>query len=305
MEKMRLLVIDDDPAFTLDLRGVLDRIGLSEPDCTATATEAMGLLCRGLRFDGILLDLGLRGGAAALCRRIRLLPEHVPTPILGILGQGEAAEWSEAAAAGLLGHVSRRLDPEALRQALGTAAEQGRAQRQATDAARKLCALAAESPGDPVPVVGLRHVLDLDSFGARLHDGPPDRSALAFRVGNATAFAAVSTPVQYQDMLFHVAAVLADRLEALGPILTHAGQGEFAALLDAPLPITPQKLARELFERLADRGLIYDRLGLPRPVLQVGKPMRRGFLRPSAPSVLLARSRRTLLRAASLPGIAV
>ena len=133
MTKMRLLLIDGDPGYVLALRHALDLMGFSDPDCTATAREALRLLGRGERFDCIILDLALHGGAAALCRRIRLLPEHAATPILLTVGHEGAPELSEALAAGASDYISRMLDPVELRARLGMAAriadERRRSQR--------------------------------------------------------------------------------------------------------------------------------------------------------------------------------
>ncbi|SNX68305.1 response regulator receiver domain-containing protein [Cereibacter ovatus] len=305
MTKMRLLLIDGDPGYVLALRHVLDLMGFSDPDCTATAREALRLLGRGERFDCIILDLALHGGAAALCRRIRLLPEHAATPILLTVGHEGAPELSEALAAGASDYISRMLDPVELRARLGMAARIADERRRSAELDRRLRGLAAAGFSDPQPVLGVPGMLDLDGFRDQLRLGLRDRTAIAFRIGNAGAIAAEATPQQYQDMLFHVASVILHRLGPQGLLLAHAGHGEFVGLLPDPPPECPHRLAGELAALLADRARIYDRLGVPMPVLQVGKPMRRGFFVRGTPERLLTRARETLRRPAPVPAVAL
>lgn len=305
MDGMRLLVIDDDPAFVLVLRQMLDRIGLSEPDCVASAREALRLLGSGARFDCILIDLGLPGGAAALCRRLRLLPEHAETPIFLIASPQDTPDLPEALAAGASDYVSRQIDPVELRARLGMAARLTDERRRSGALALRLRGLAAAGFDDPLPVLGVPGVVDLHDFQDRLRDGRGSQTAVAFRIGNAGAIAAEATPGQYHDMLRHVAAVIMDRLGGLGLVLAHAGHGEFVGLLPEALPERPHVLAADLAIRLGDRAPIYDRLGVPRPVLQVGKPMRPGLFFRSTPERLLRRARETLRRPDLMPAVLV
>ncbi|WP_096786677.1 response regulator [Rhodobacter sp. CZR27] len=305
MEGMRLLVIDDDPAFVLVLREMLDRIGLSEPDCAATAREALRLLGRGARFDCILMDLGLPGGAIELCRRLRLLPEHACTPIIMISGPAESGELAGALASGASDYVSRQIDPVELRARLGMAARLTDERRRSGALALRLRGLAAAGFDDPLPVSGVPGVVDLPTFQDQMRNGRGRQTAVAFRIGNAGAIAAEATPVQYKDMLYHVAAVIMDRLGGYGLVLAHSGHGEFVGLLPEDLPERAHVLAGELAIRLADRAPIYDRLGVPRPVLQVGKPMRPGLFFRSTPERLLRRARDTLRRPDLMPAVMV
>ncbi|WP_101341357.1 response regulator [Cereibacter azotoformans] len=302
---MRLLVIDHDPAFVLVLRQMLDGLGLPDPDCTATAREALRLLGAGARFDCIILDLDLPGGAAALCRRLRLLPEHGATPILLIARPPKDGDLAEALAAGASDYVSRQIDPLELRARLGMAARLTDERRRSRALALRLHGLAAAGFGDPQPVLGLEGVMELAAFEDRLRHGHTGQTALAFRIGNAGAIAAAATAAQYHDMLTHVAAVILDRLRPEGLVLAHAGQGEFMGLMPAPPTERPHVLAEVLGLRLADRAPIYDRLALPRPVLQVGKPMRPGLFFRSTPERLIRRARETLRRPDPAPQVLV
>ncbi|MGP3698239.1 response regulator [Rhodobacter sp. NSM] len=302
---MRLLVIDNDPAFVLVLRQMLDGIGLPEPDCAATAGEALRLLGGGARFDCIILDLDLPGGAAVLCRRLRLLPEYASTPILLIAGSDRSDVLAEALAAGASDYVSRQIDPLELRARLGMAARLTDERRRSSTLAHRLRGLAAAGFGDPQPVLGVEGMVDLPTFQDRMRDGRGSQTALAFRIGNAGAIAAGASAVQYHEMLTHVAAVILDRLGPQGLVLAHAGQGEFMGLMPDPLTEKPHLLASDLGLRLADRAPVYDRMGLPRPVLQVGKPMRPGLFFRSTPERLIRRARETLRRPQLVPPVLV
>ena len=124
-DELRCLIVDDQPVVRVGLRGVLgDRYDVEE---AASGTGALQMLTDFGPFDVAVIDLGrpssdaeqLSGTAAIKAlRRAR--------PALGIVARGARAERqlaTEAIRAGATAYVAKCSPPEALNEAVASAAE--------------------------------------------------------------------------------------------------------------------------------------------------------------------------------------
>lgn len=119
-EKLRVLVVDDDPINNAVAKRYIEKLG-HEVTCATTGKEAVDLAATG-DFDLALLDLGLTDmDGYEACRRIRMATSARPDgelPVAAMTARVEAGVRAAAAAAGMITCLPKPLEPSAIDELL-------------------------------------------------------------------------------------------------------------------------------------------------------------------------------------------
>ncbi len=113
MDPASILLVEDEPAVQLAIRGVLRREG-HELRVASSGADALSLLAD-VPFDLVLTDLALPDGVSGLdiIRFVRANRPGVPVVLITAYGSGEIAD--EATAAGAFGYVPKPFNNDELR----------------------------------------------------------------------------------------------------------------------------------------------------------------------------------------------
>jgi len=115
-EKLRVLVVDDDPINNAVAKRYIEKLG-HEVTCATTGKEAVDLAATG-NFDIALLDLGLTDmDGYEACRRIRMATSARPDgelPVAAMTARVESGVRAACAAAGMITCLPKPLVPSAL-----------------------------------------------------------------------------------------------------------------------------------------------------------------------------------------------
>lgn len=112
---VRVLLAEDNPVGALLARSLLRREGC-EVETAATGEEAVAALARA-RFDLVLMDMRMPGlDGLEATRRLRAMGER--TPIVALTANAFAEDRRACLDAGMDDHLSKPLEPDALRAAL-------------------------------------------------------------------------------------------------------------------------------------------------------------------------------------------
>jgi PAS domain S-box-containing protein len=124
--RQRVLVVDDNPDSTDSLAALITLLG-HDVETAADGLEACEVAER-VRPDVVLLDLGMPGlDGYGTAERIRATPWGARTLLVAQTGWGREADRRRTAQAGFDYHLTKPIDPAALRRILGEAAASGRA----------------------------------------------------------------------------------------------------------------------------------------------------------------------------------
>jgi excisionase family DNA binding protein len=117
---LRLMMIDDDPAFLRSTRRLIEH-GLPGVQVETAEGAVDGLLKVGIwRPDVVLLDAFMPGmDGPEVCRRLRSSPETGHIVVVALTGQPSPAVTTAFLDAGAVAMLTKPLDVEALRPALG------------------------------------------------------------------------------------------------------------------------------------------------------------------------------------------
>ena len=113
----RALIVDDNPDIADMLAMVLRRAGY---EATAVYTPAAALSVALLKhFDVIISDIGMPGMSGyELAQSLRAIPEYSAIQMVAVTGYAMYDDRDRALEAGFNTHLSKPIDPVALKQAL-------------------------------------------------------------------------------------------------------------------------------------------------------------------------------------------
>ncbi len=117
---LRLLVVDDNSINQRVVAGLLEKDGHSAV-ITGSAEEALQIIAAAPAFDAIMMDMEMPvvDGLEAT-RMIRSLddPEKAAVPVIAMTGNVNAEDIERCRQAGMVGHISKPISPDALHRAL-------------------------------------------------------------------------------------------------------------------------------------------------------------------------------------------
>ena len=304
---MRILAVDDEPLFLELLEASLRDLGFTDVTPIYSAKEALRELEAGKKgFDCILLDIRMPGmSGVELCRSIRTIPGHKRTPIMMVTALTDRAYVDDAFAAGASDYLTKPLDPLELKVRMSMIerliAEQSR--NIFLEQSVEVSAGDDDAEGDiesldfdfaaAVPMPGLDRIIDWPAMENYLSSLPVKDSyaaaVFAVSIRNADEFFACAPRIDYMNMLHDVGVTLETVLKRHEAMISHAGRGIFVVATIGTQDPDVRQIEAGIRERLADYRQIYDRDGLPAPLVAVGQAVRKSlFSRPNAGELLRA-----------------
>jgi putative nucleotidyltransferase with HDIG domain len=145
MRRKKILIIDDDPAFSGTIFSLLDRMAY-EPTRTHNPSQAIDLLEQRSDFDVVLLEIQTTGSdGMALLDVLRTEYPHTPVIVLTVVNDIHLV--TEAFRRGAINYLLKPSEPHQLIHAIEHAAEQGRMRKHEADYRRNLEELVAVRTG--------------------------------------------------------------------------------------------------------------------------------------------------------------
>lgn len=294
---MRILTVDDDPAFLALIRAYLADLGYRDVVQADTAGAAIALVTRSdRRFDCVLLDIDMPGtDGIALCAQLRGLPQAARVPIVMVTARTETDSVERAFAAGATDYLTKPLNRTDLRGRLAMA----------QTIADGRDGTPSPSPGDPVSLPGAPAFIDflaLQNYLLKLGSMRSLNRAIAcIRVDNIADIHATKPPGAFTDTLLDIAELIA---EATGPgqkLISYAGSGNFILVTGRRPGFDPQETAYAMEPALTALTEWYAAAGEVAPRIVIGPAVTRGVFSFVAPDDLIAHA----LQAVGRQGCAV
>lgn len=295
---MRILAVDDDPVFLELMVETLHALGFQDLTTAITGHEALLILDQAQEpYDCLLLDIQMPVmDGVQLCREVRAIEEYKRTPILMVTAMSAKTFVDDAFAAGATDYVTKPLDRLDLKARLGMA-ERLCEERQLM--AELVLRTESQSPfsdhvldfSAPIVVPGVDRSVEylamenyLLTLGAtRLYAV----GAFAIRVENAGMIYSKASPLAYVNMLGDVATAILDGLKTEQVMLSYAGNGNFAVLIQRNCVVDPEELNMKIDLSLADFTDIYVADRIPTPRVCVGNVVRGSIFAPTRPTRIL------------------
>lgn len=305
MTPLRFLAVDDDPVFSLVLKGSMLSIGHSDVQTLASASAALTYLqTDSAQVDCFLLDIEMPGmNGIELCRHIRTIARFRATPIIMITSLSSRQSVDEAFLAGATDYLTKPVDMIELKARVGMMSRLVSERRRTTALQDELQSWADlprvnldfDEPAKLAAVNGMIDYLALENHlltvgFLRLYD----ITALAFQVVNARSVFLHLDRLTYLDYLADVGSVISDNMKLQQFLMAHAGRGEFICVTERSAPIDQRELERKIAHDMEDFSTIYGELRLPLPMVRVGQPQATGLFTSHSASRLLNRARASI-----------
>ena len=266
---MKILAVDDDPLILELLTEVLRAADFENVTVCGSANDALNIIeATTLSFDCILLDIQMPDvDGIQLLSAIRAMPTYANTPILMITAMSDRSYIDKAFQAGASDYITKPFEISEVHARL-----------------RVIEALVKERnwKSDRNPVAPrhepLKMVTDADfQRRLRLHDidGFIDYLALenymmqlprlsllsmctlGVVVRDMRRMFAASSVYEYESAVADVAEVISETLKPQHFFAAHAGEGEFACVIDNYSGLSPEAFERALNEALQEMDLHY------------------------------------------------
>lgn len=303
---MKILAVDDEPLFLEVLDVALQDLGFVDVTPIYSAKEALRELEAGKKvFDCILLDIRMPGmSGVELCRKIRAVPGYKRTPIMMITAMTDREFIDDAFAAGASDYLTKPLDTLELKarmsmverliveQSRNVLLEQRSNLPYAPDDEDAIALDEVDFDFDtPVTLLGFDRVIDypaLENYMKSLSAKDSyTASVLAVAISNAERLFEKASRVDFLNMLYDVGVTVETVLKPAKALTTYAGSGVFVAALAEGREPDVHLIEDQIKNRLKDFEQIYERDGLPAPMIAVGPAVRKSlFLRPDGPNML-------------------
>lgn len=257
---MKILAVDDDPAFLDLLVDALRAIGMTDVVTVPSAREARRLLQKTVSaFDCFLLDVSMpEESGISLCRSLRQIAAYLRTPIIMLTTVTRRDSIDEAFAVGATDYVNKPLDIFELSARLRVA------RLLLAGSAQEVARLDPVDVGnvDPLiscltddPTLGLQSYVErpaLINYLAKLSQFDLYRSSVtAFVVGQFDKLVAEHGAAAGQTTVVRVAGALAGHLSKTRVVLSYWGAGTFVCVTRRADPHLSPSLLRNINGTLA------------------------------------------------------
>lgn len=115
---LSILIVEDDPSFSLELEMMIGQIGFGLAGVAASAAAALEIIHTG-EVDLILMDINLSGRMSGLDVGRQI--SHLDTPILYLTGFDSEQYYREARASNFMGYLVKPIGKYTLRTTIGLA----------------------------------------------------------------------------------------------------------------------------------------------------------------------------------------
>lgn len=254
---LKILAIDDDPVFLEALKANLEYLGFKNATLVQSGAHALEVMDDAIdAFDCFLVDIEMPGmDGIELVGHIRARGPYLNTPILMITAMAEHRYVEGAFLAGATDYVNKPLEKMELfarlrsvatihserqkyTQLASTIGGQTNTRGQFTRGQFKFAdAISLPNQKGFMDFMALRNYLL--TLGNRRLNG---QQIIAFHISGAGYFMSSTSHNDYFDMLEDVASVLFDTLKLTKFILSHAGSGNFVALVTDAAPLNAEEL---------------------------------------------------------------
>lgn len=245
-DKMKLLVVDDEPSILELLKTALNALGSYDVHIASSGEDALRQLDKeDPPFDCLLLDIQMPNmNGIQLCREVRNFPEYSDTPIIMLTAMSEKKYVDDAFMAGATDYLTKPFDFLELRSRLGTARKLVQESSRATSSIEVARKLKEEldttlqfSVEDPIRIEGVDRVLgyaQFENYVLQLSKGRRFTSfATAIKIARARELHGSMKSAEFRDLLHDAAYAISKLTKDSGNILSYRGSGTFLCISDA------------------------------------------------------------------------
>lgn len=284
---MRILAVDDEPAFLQLLDRFLKDIGYRDVvfcDSGAKALDLMQTDASG--FSCLLIDIQMpEMDGIELCQRVRSIPGYARTPILMLTAMAETRYIDSAFLAGASDYITKPLKRAELtaRLSLAQTLNQDRTRHVSLPGGR------GSHSGTPSfrfsdPVVlndakGILELLALKNYVLTLGNLRMQQwQAIGFSTIGSWEFLSSCGPDQFLELMQDIGSVLFDVLKQEQFLMAHAGSGCFVALVSRHANCDADELEARANGYLLPFNEYYKELSNVPVSIAAGAPQRNGLL---------------------------
>ena len=285
---MRILAVDDDPAFTELLIAELSFLGLDDVDVTHSGKDALDRISAARTpYDCFLLDVEMPGmDGVELCERITANPAHNGASVIMISASSSLDHVDGAFAKGATDYLNKPLQRREL---------QGRMRMvQALVAQKHKLELNNNNQQDiydPIRLPDIPNCIDylaMQNYVLKLGSLRINSFiALGAHIVNLPEVFARQDRSRQVDALTDVAEMISESFSGAEYLMTYAGRGDFVILLPRARGFDKETFENQLDTKSSELADWYKGVGETGPVVQVGEPVYRSLLSFKAPDELL------------------
>ncbi len=295
---MKILAVDDDPVFLELLLGMLRSQGHDDVTTAGSARDALAILANAAQpFDCLLLDIQMpEMNGVQLCLSVRQLDAYRRTPIVMVTAMSGKSFIDDAFAAGATDYVTKPLDRLDLKARMGMV-------RRLHDERNRMAAFErqASTPSyftdfhldfaAPMVIPGVDRSVEFLAMENYLLTLGVKRlyaiGAFAISIENAELIFNKANAEAFVNMLGDVATAIVDGLKTEQVMLSYAGNGNFAVLVQRDFWLDPEELGLMIDRGVADFEAIYTADRLPMPRIRIGGLVRGSIFAPARPTRIL------------------
>lgn len=268
---MKILSVDDDPVILELLEAVLASIGYLDVTTAESAAEALELVeQQDTPFDCFLLDIQMPDiDGIQLCKALRMMPDYSRSPILMITAMSDKSYIDKAFTAGATDYVTKPFDVLELGARVRTAASLVEAWQQKTVetlepgysnkyiGTDKPFAIDEKFTVDDVE--GVISYIALENYVSQLSRGSLFGSTvLAFSIVEIDQLFNGTTAFDFESLITDVAEAITICLQRSQSLVSYAGNGTFACIIESAEKTPLEILEQELREVIASMELCYS-----------------------------------------------
>lgn len=295
---MKILAVDDDPIFLELLLGMLRSQGHDDVYTAGSARDALAILVSAAQpFDCLLLDIQMPEiNGVQLCLSVRELEVYRHTPIVMITAMSGKSFVDDAFAAGATDYVTKPLDRLELKARMGMVLR-------LHDERQRMAAFERQAGtpsylmdfqidfAAPMVIPGVDRIVEYLAFENYLLTLGVKRlyaiGAFVISVENAELIFNKANSAAFVNMLGDVATAIVDGLKTEQVMLSYAGNGNFAVLVQRNFWMDPEELGLMIDRSVADFEAIYTADRIPMPRIRIGGLVRGSIFAPARPTRIL------------------
>lgn len=268
-QRMKLLVVDDEPSILELLKAYLEGSDAHDVTCAASAAEALALIEDADEdFDCLLLDIQMpETNGIALCETIRALPDYFHVPIIMLTAMSQKTYIDKAFSVGATDYVTKPFDFLELRGRLMAAQKIVMEHNRALDtreAARRAMADMGRAtkphPDEPLSIDGVDRVVGYAAFENFILTLSRTKllfaTAFAVQIADFRVLHETLSAREMRVLLKGVAQVLADQLAEAGNLVSYRGNGVFLCVNHHKTPVSGPQREIQLNHALIDNATL-------------------------------------------------
>lgn len=295
---MKILAVDDDPVFLELLLGMLRSQGHDDVITAGSAREALAILVGAAQpFDCLLLDIQMPEiNGVQLCLSVRELEAYRRTPIVMITAMSGKSFVDDAFTAGATDYVTKPLDPLELKARMGMVLRLHNERQRMAALERQ-----AGTPSyltdfqidfaAPMVIPGIDRSVEYLAMENYLLTLGVKRlyaiGAFVISIENAELIFNKANSAAFVNMLGDVATAIVDGLKTEQVMLSYAGNGNFAVLVQRDFWMDPEELGLMIDRSVADFEAIYTADRIPMPRIRIGGLVRGSIFAPARPTRII------------------